>query len=479
MRIVVTFLINAGLNFAVGLVVAAVLGPASYGRYAVWASAGALLATAAFEWLRLSTARFYGDAQRDANPALRPTLDAAYAALIAFLVGGGVLSLGLPERFGLNITPVAAVVLTAVANGAFDYRTALARARFKDRDYAALVIGKGVLGLAGAGLAAVLTHEPFVVLAAQACGTWLATCPVRRSLADDAGAGPDAALVRRFAGYGLPVVAANIVFQAILLLNRGVAAGRFGYAAAGHLSLATDLELRILLAMGAAVDVLLFQLAVRSEAVGGERAAAAQVRANMVHVAAVLLLLAVGFAVTLPAFAALVVPEQFRDGFVPLALAVLPGIAIFALGQFAINPAFQMAHRTAPIIAGALVSAGIDALGLAALPVGAGPLGIAGIHSASLGLGTVLLAALAFRDPTVRPAPRDGFGLLVAGAVAAAALWPVRALPSPMLVLGAAALVGPLAYGAVLLLLDVGGVRREAQVVRGRLGRRAVGAGLA
>lgn len=471
MRIIITFLLNAGLNFAVGLVVATLLGPQNYGRYAVWSSAGALLATGLFEWLRLSTARFYGDAQRRATPALRSTLDLAYTLLIGLLVGGGVLALALPARLGLDAALVGAVVITAAANGMFDFRTALARARFKDRDYAVLVGGKGLLGLLAAGAAAAMTHAPVIVLAAQACGTWLATLPVRRSLADGSKAVPDRTLIRRFAAYGLPVVAANVVFQSMLLLNRSIAAARFGYAAAGHLSLATDLELRILLAVGAAVDVLLFQLAVRSEAVGGKRAAAAQVRANSVNVAILVLLLGVGFAATLPAFTTLVVPAKFQDGFAPLALAMLPGMVLFCLGQFAINPVFQMAHRTGPIILGALLSVGADGLGLALVPAATGLLGVAVVHSASLGLGVTVLAAMAWRDRAVRPPLRDGLGLGVAALVAAAALWPLRALPSPTLVLGAAALVGPSVYGTVLLLLDVGDLRHQARALRGRFGR--------
>ena len=478
MRIVVTFLLNAGLNFAVGLVIASLLGPTSYGHYAVWASTGALLATGLFDWLRLSTARFYGDAQQQAAPALRPTLDATYMVFIALLVGGGVVAVALPA-LGLTAALVGAVVFTAVANGAFDFRTALARARFRDRDYAVLVIGKGVLGLACAAAAALMTHEPVVVLAAQAGGTLLATLPVRGSLADRNRVKPAPQLVRRFAIYGLPVVAANVVFQSILLMNRSAAAATFGFAAAGHLSLATDVELRILLSVGAAVDVLLFQLAVRSESVGGQQAAAAQVRANIVHVTAVLLLLTIGFAATLPAFVALVVPTHFQDGFAPLALVILPGMTLFGLGQFAINPVFQMAHRTAPVIAGALLSAAVDALGLALMPASAGPLGIAAIHSISLGLGVVLLTGLALKNPLVRPSLRDVLGLLAASVVTAAALWPLRALPSPMLLLAAAALVGPSTYGAMLLLVDVGDVRRLALALYTRYRPRLAREGLA
>ena len=211
--------------------------------------------------------------------------------------------------------------------------------------------------------------------------------------------------------------------------------------------------------------MLLFQLAVRGEAVAGPSGAAQQLRRNIVDVAAVLLLLGALFAAVLPAFTALIVPERFRDGFVPLALAVLPGILLFCFGQFAINPVFQMAHRTRPIILGALSSAAVDGLGLLLVPATAGPIGIAAVHSVSLGGGTLCLAWLALRDAAIRPRLQDAVGLLAATAVAGLAVWPLRALPAPF-VLGTAAVIGPLGFAAVLLLGDVGVMRQRAAWLR-------------
>lgn len=459
MRIIITFLLNAGLNFGVGLVVAAVLGPGGYGRYAVGASAGALLATGFFDWLRLSTTRFYGDAQRRSTPALRATLDRLYLSGTAILVCAAATAMVLPLPFGLTAGFVAAVVTTAVANGVFDFRTALARAEFRDAAYSALVIGKGIGSLALAVGAALVSHDPSVTLAAQALGTLAAVVPVHASLANEGTGVAERRLAGRFAAYGLPIVTANVVFQGILLLNRSLAAERFGFAGAGHLSLATDIELRLLLAVGAAVDVFLFQIAVRRDAAGGRAAGQAQVRDNMVHVAAVLLLLAVGFAGTLPAFTALVVPARFRDGFEPLALAVLPGIVLFCLGQFALNPVFQMAHRTAPIIAGAAASALVDIAGLALVPTSVGLLGIAAVHSVSLGCGFLLLATIALRERSVRPRATDFLGVVGAGGAAALAIWPTRSIPVPAVSLAVAAGAGTVAYVAVLALADVGDVR--------------------
>ena len=61
MKIIAAFLVNAGLNFALGLLVARFLGPEEFGRYAVAMAVAVVINTAFFEWLRLSTTRFYSE----------------------------------------------------------------------------------------------------------------------------------------------------------------------------------------------------------------------------------------------------------------------------------------------------------------------------------------------------------------------------------------------------------------------------------
>ena len=53
------YLGNAAANFLFGIVVGSVLGPAEYGRYATAALAATVVAALAFDWLRLSTNRFW------------------------------------------------------------------------------------------------------------------------------------------------------------------------------------------------------------------------------------------------------------------------------------------------------------------------------------------------------------------------------------------------------------------------------------
>ena len=60
-----------------------------------------------------------------------------------------------------------------------------------------------------------------------------------------------------------------------MLANRGFAAAHLDFSAAGKLSLATDMTIRLILVAGAALDILLFQIAVHRRATAGAEAGAA------------------------------------------------------------------------------------------------------------------------------------------------------------------------------------------------------------
>jgi hypothetical protein len=71
MIFVAIFLLNAALSFALSLVVAHLVGPESFGRYAVALSISVVINTTVFEWLRLSTTRFYSERVRADQPECR------------------------------------------------------------------------------------------------------------------------------------------------------------------------------------------------------------------------------------------------------------------------------------------------------------------------------------------------------------------------------------------------------------------------
>ena len=154
------------------------------------------------------------------------------------------------------------------------------------------------------------------------------------------------------------------------------------------------------------------------------------------------------------------VPERFRGDFAALDMVLVPGIFLFCLGQFMFSPVFQLQHKTMPLVLAAVVSLGVDAAGLALVPVSTGLGGIAMVHAASLATGCVFTAALAWRWRDCFAPWREVAGVLAAALLMLAAVWPLRAIASPLLSLAASGCLGALVYGAALLVLDIAGCRQ-------------------
>ena len=469
MLMIAAFSANAGLAFALGLVVAHFLGPESFGRYGVAMALAVVVNTLLFEWLRLSATRFYSERGREADPGIRATLELGYTLAALALAGLLAAAWIAGADLGLPTALVAAATLAGLGMGLFDYQAALARARFLERTYAGLVLAKNafafVLMTAGAW-----RGEPALVLLGSAIAAGAAILIARRRLAD-----PEAGyrLARRdvaasFAAYALPLVAANLMYQAMPLMNRSVLAARDGFGEAGQFALAADVGLRLFMTVGSALDILLFQLAVRADEAAGRAEGERQVARNVAIVAAVLAPFAAGLWLVMPALEALIVPAAFRGPFAAYMDWFLPGFLAFALIQYALNPAFQLRRRTGPVVGAALAALAVNAGLLLVLPRAMGPLGVAAAQLAGLATAAAIVAGLACRAGLRLPWRDLAFvGAGVAAMVAA--VLPLRGL-DPVPLLAAAVPVGTAVYGGLVLLFDVAGLRSlAARRIRPRL----------
>ncbi|KAA2244309.1 lipopolysaccharide biosynthesis protein [Salinarimonas soli] len=461
MGIVLTFVVNAGLNFALGLLVAMVLGPEAYGRFSVALTIALVINTAGFEWLRLGVTRFYSARSRAEDPSLRATLNLGYAAVSLSLAALTIAALALGVDVGLPAALLAGAALTGFANGLFEYQAALARARFLDAVYARLVAVKNGLAVCAMVGGAWLTRDPVWVIAGAALSAAAAVVPVWRALRD-----PDARLaladparLRVLAAYGAPVVAANVAFQMALLATRGASASAHGFAEAGRLALATDIGLRLVATLGAALDVWLFQLAVRADERDGRAAAERQIMRNAVLVFTALCPLAAGYLALMPAFEALLVGDGFRGAYGSYSWILMPGLLAYGLVQFALNPVFQITRRTGAALTTALVALVVTGALLLGLPARLDPWVLAAAHAAGLVAAFLVGLWLAARLTSARPAWRDLAAVVGASGLMTAAVWPLRGIgPAPVsLALGTG--VGAAIYAVLILACDVGGLR--------------------
>jgi O-antigen/teichoic acid export membrane protein len=477
MGIILTFALNAALNFVLGLLVAKALGPAEFGVYALILAIGLVVATLGFDWIKLSATRFYGDRTRQAEPGIRATLDACQTGL-ALLLGAAALALVLlGVDPGLPATLAALAALMGIAAGLFEYRAALARARFLDRIYMLLVVLKNGLGFVLMLTGAFLFADARLVILGNVLAVAAALALTHRALSDrDVREAGDArvqwARVPQFLSYSLPLVGANLVFQVLPLLSRAVAVGAFGFAEAGLLSLPADIGLRLVASVGSALDVFLFQLAVRREAQGGLAAAQEQVRRNLVLVTGILLPLGAWMWLVAPAFEALAVPAAFRGAFLTYLAWLLPGFLALGLVQYAINPVFQIARTTRPILLAALTGLAVNGGLVLLLPRLMGPAGIVAAQSAGLVATFLVALALAVRLMPLVSRKRD-LVVIVAATLACLGLAPWRDGPALASLAGLTLATGTIVAGA-LLAFDVAGIRGIGQQLLDRIRMRSV-----
>ncbi|MHC2103658.1 MULTISPECIES: polysaccharide biosynthesis C-terminal domain-containing protein [unclassified Methylobacterium] len=466
MAVIAAFVINAGLNFVLGLLIAQLLGPADFGRFALATTGAIVLNTVLFEWLRLSATRFYSGRVRVDEPWIRHGLDRAYLRIGLVLLCAAALcgAFGFGGGASGREAVLCGTALAALGIGVFDYHAALARARFDGKLYLGLVAVKNVLAFILMAAAAWWLPQPAWVLAAAGLSQFVAVVLLRHPLRDPRSAFERPRLTatwRVFARYGLPLIAANTAYQCLAFVNRGAIAGHAGFAEAGYFALAADVTSRSLMTLGTALDLLLFQFAVQAEEQHGRAAAEAQVAENAGTVFALLAPCAVGFWAVLPALQGLVVPDAYRGPFESYSVALMPGLFCLAMMFYALNPVFQIRRRTFPVIAAALVGLAVNGAGLLLLPDRMGGMGVAlaqtlGLAAAALWLGW---RALTGPERIVLPWGQIGAATLACGAMGLA-LAPFRHLP-PAAALAVLVPAGAVLYGALVWIFDIAGLRRQ------------------
>ncbi len=456
MTVVLPFLLNAGLNFVLGLLIAYALGPAAFGLYAIGAAIVVLVNTALLDWLRLSAMRFYSLSTRQTQPEIRATLD-LLAAGIAIALSGLLLAATIAGiDFNLPAMLLAAAVLGGLVAGLFDYHGAIARARFLDAVYARLIIVKNVLALILMVGGAWLTRDPTVVLLGGLLSVAAALLLVRRALADGplsiSAARKDVAL--GFLAYALPLIGSNAIYSLMPLMNRSLLAGSHGFAEAGYFSLASDIGLKLFGTLAVTLEIVLLREVIRLDETQGREAALHRIARNVVVVLMVTLPVVVGFWLVLPAFEQLFVPESFRGHFSAYLAILLPGFAAVTISQAAFIPVFQLGKRTgaAPLATGlGLVANLILALGPAWTE---GPLRYAYAQAGAFLVALAATAALALRSLPVRPPLRDGAVVVLGVVLMAAAVRPLAGRFAAPVELVLQAALGAFVYAAVILAFD-------------------------
>ena len=461
MKVIFAFFVNTLLNFAIGLLVAKFLGPDQFGRFALAVAVGVVIQTAAFDWIRLTAVRFYSERSRAARPELRATLDTTFAIFACGLVAIAFLAIFTGATFALPKSLMALAALAAITNGLFDYNTALVRARFHDSLYMRLVVTKNLFALILTVGGAFIFGNAQMALAGTCLSMVGSVLLARESLRDPAAKRHLArrALAIDYMRYGLPIVAANFLYLMIPFVNRALVTKYYGFAETGQFSLALDIGTRVMAAIGTALDVLLFQIAVRADELHGPEHAKEQVASNMATVFAIILPTTTGLWLILPSLEHLVVPQDFRGPFSHYLTLLLPGLLCYGLMNFAINPIFQIGKKTVPLIAGAIAACLLDPIFIFLLPHAADASSYAIAQAGSMiGAMATLIGFALFARPRW-PRGRDLVIAAIGTLAMGIALLPLRQWTPGVTTLVAEIVLGALIYSAFVAAFDVAGLR--------------------
>ena len=461
MRVVLAFAINTFFNFIIGLMVAKFLGPEEYGRFALALALGIVVQTALFDWLKLAATRFYSERARHASPQLRATLDLSFAvlAVLVTLAAAAFLLSGLEVQLSGDL--IALGFAAAIANGLFDYNTAMVRARFMDQHYARLVIVKNLAAFALTGGGAFVFGSAKMALVGVCLALAGSVVSVRGALLDPQSPVRFASLgaAKMAVAYAFPVISANVLYQLIPLFTRALIAQRYGFAESGQFSLAYDIGVRIVAAIGSTLDVLLFQIAVAADEAHGPASARRQIARNMLIVLAIIAPACLGLWFTLPSIEQIVVPEKFRGPFSAYLSLLLPGLFCYAVLFYGLNPVFQISRRTNPVIFSALIAATADVLLILALPQGNDASLIVLAQGAMFIMGLAALAGFAVAVKADWPTLKDAAAIVAGTAAMFAALWQLRGLPPGAGALALQILSGAGVYAAAGILLNIANFR--------------------
>jgi len=452
---------NILFNFVIGLLVAKFLGPEEYGRFALSYATAIFVQTGFFDWIRLGTARFYSERIRSEEPALRATFDFGFAVITVGLAAGASLLLFSGVRFTLTYALIGLSLSVAVANGLYDYHTALVRARFDDRLFARLALVKNIVAFTLMGGGAFLFGSAEMTLVGTIISLGGSVVTARAALRDPASKPWLARLsiARGVMSYSLPIVGANLLYLAIPLANRSILAIFDGFSETGQFSLAYDFGTKAVQAIGSTLDIVLFQIAVATHELHGPAQARQQIARNMTIVIAMVLPACTGLWLTLPSIEQLAVPEAFRGRFGVLLPLMMTGLFCMAILQYAITPIFQIEKKTGPLIAAALAACTADPFFLLIMH-GDGAASRLAIAQAGAML-TALVVLIGFAAPAWRqwPRPRDLAAAVFANAAMGVLVLPMRGHQPGFMTLIEQAGTGAAIYAVVILGLDVAGLR--------------------
>ncbi|MBK0012115.1 hypothetical protein [Stenotrophomonas sp. S41] len=436
---IITLLLANVTNLLIQIFLPRALVPSEYVSFSVFWASGQLLAAVLFEWLRIGVVRYSEAGRPEDAERLRAALNFCYAFIVSVTLMISVICMAAGSP-GQALYWVGFGLLYACSQGAFDYSQARLRAQFRNKAFAASWALRSVLSLAlTLGVAYWTGSAASAALALCASFlAWLMTVSVLKWRLPSL----DKRSIRFLIRYGIPAALAGILAYALPVAARHLVSSVAGSDQSAGMLLSIDVAQKILMAIGAALNLLLLQPLIRSVDADAESAPAA-LGDHLIRVIAIVTAAAVCLALAMDELREFV-PAAYALGYTLYIWPATIAIALLCVKSFGIDAMFVVTGGTHYSALTSAMSLIIAALGWVSLHVfsALGPLEILVSLVIALLLGAGAGLAFARRKYGIEVRWRDVLCVASASLVAVGVNWAlpdelrVRSVPVGALVAG-------------------------------------------
>jgi O-antigen/teichoic acid export membrane protein len=410
----VIFLIARLTPSVLGVVITAVLtrvlDPVDYGLYALGLSITFFVTIGGFEWLGLSVLRMASTAKK---PELFfgtvMTCFSAIAGLCAVAAGLALVFGGL-EGYA---TLTAASLVATFASAWVELKQRLQMAELRQLDFFKTSVGRGIVTVIFVCGSAYIYRSAAAVLLALGVGTLLVGVATREQRLNFIGNRFDPTVFRTLLRFGLPLAISVGLGTILMSVDKWMLQGLLGPRAVGMFTAATLVTQMPLLALAGGIGPWAYSLAVQALEFASAEQASAQLEQNFIVLFGIVLPGAVGVTAVSSNLAHLMVGEHYWESAVLLAPWLSASAVIISTRAFYVDIAFQLGHRTSPLIWTTLLAVVVNvAMDFWLIPT-MGQLGAA-IGSFTAVIAGFVVAAIASRSVFRLPLPLAGTVKIVA-----------------------------------------------------------------
>jgi O-antigen/teichoic acid export membrane protein len=434
------------------------LDPAEYGLYAFGASITFFIGLAAFEWLGLSLIRMAPMAKQP--EFLFDTIMACFGMLMLLLTIATVALLTVVGWLGNYAMFAIAILVATFASSWFELKIRLQLSELKERELFVTTVGRSVATAVFVGAAAALTKNASIMLLATGVAALLVGLLDREPRLGLFNSRFDAETGRSLLYFGLPLAISVGLATALLSIDKWMLQWLLGSHAVGLFAAATLLGYAPVAALASGVGPWAHSMAIRALEFESSKAADVQLARNFVVLIGIIVPGAAGIAALSSNLAHLLVGQAYWESAILLAPWLAGTAVLTGVRGFYVDTAFQLAHRTTPLIWTTLLAVIANILlDYYLIPV-YGQLGAA-IGSLSAVVVSLIAAAVVSRSVYRLPLPLgEATKVLACAAIMFVVLYAVRNFS------GFAALawqipLGMAVYAGCLFILNVLGVRER------------------